>query len=50
MAGEIAKTQQREAGTMLGWLQQWNQPDRRRQGTRRQISATARWQIVGLVQ
>jgi uncharacterized protein (DUF305 family) len=26
MAGEIAKTQQREAGTMLGWLQQWNQP------------------------
>jgi uncharacterized protein (DUF305 family) len=26
MAGEIAKTQQREAGTMLGWLQQWDQP------------------------
>ena len=26
MAGEIAKTQQRVAGTMLGWLQQWDQP------------------------
>ena len=26
MAGEIAKTQQREAGTMLGWLEQWDEP------------------------
>jgi uncharacterized protein (DUF305 family) len=26
MAGEIAKTQEREAGTMTGWLQQWGLP------------------------